>query len=85
MSSSWAIPDRRGRALSAWVRWWSPSTAGVQAAHLVDLMYRVARGDQHAFAELYGYATVRRVFGAVLQVLRSPEHAEESNAGRSAH
>ena len=53
-----------------------PSTAGVQAAHLVDLMYRVARGDQHAFAELYD-VTVRRVFGAVLQVLRSPEHAEE--------
>ena len=39
-------------------------------------MCRVARGDQQAFAELYDL-TVRRVFGAVLQVLRSAQHAEE--------
>jgi RNA polymerase sigma-70 factor (ECF subfamily) len=46
------------------------------AAHLVDLMVRTAQGNQQAFAELYDL-TVRRVYGAVLQVLRSPEHAEE--------
>ena len=50
--------------------------ADVRAAHLVDLMGRVAQGDQHAFAELYDL-TVRRVFGTVMQVLRSSGHAEE--------
>jgi len=46
------------------------------AAHLVDLMARTATGDQGAFAELYDLTT-RRVFGIVLKVLRSPEHAQE--------
>jgi RNA polymerase sigma-70 factor, ECF subfamily len=47
-----------------------------QAAELVDLMARSARGDQGAFAQLYDL-TSRRVHGVVLRVLRSPEHAEE--------
>ena len=39
-------------------------------------MARTATGDQGAFAELYDLTT-RRVFGIVLKVLRSPEHAQE--------
>jgi RNA polymerase sigma-70 factor (ECF subfamily) len=35
-----------------------------------------ASGDEVAFAELYDL-TLRRVYGTVLRVLRSPEHAEE--------
>ena len=50
--------------------------ADFQAAQMVDLMCRTAQGNHQAFAELYDL-TVRRVYGAVLQVLRSSEHAEE--------
>jgi RNA polymerase sigma-70 factor (ECF subfamily) len=46
------------------------------AAHLADLMTRCATGDQTSFDELYGL-TVHRVYGSVLRVLRSPEHAQE--------
>ena len=48
----------------------------LQAANLVDLMSQIALGNHQAFAELYDL-TARRVYGTVLQVLRSPEHAEE--------
>jgi RNA polymerase sigma-70 factor, ECF subfamily len=53
-----------------------PPAHDLAAAHLVDLMARTATGDQGAFAELYDLTT-RRVFGIVLKVLRSPEHAQE--------
>jgi RNA polymerase sigma-70 factor (ECF subfamily) len=39
-------------------------------------MSSCALGDQEAFAELYDL-TKRRVYGTVLKVLRSPEHAQE--------
>jgi RNA polymerase sigma-70 factor (ECF subfamily) len=39
-------------------------------------MASCATGDQAAFAELY-QLTTRRVYGIVLKVLRSPDHAEE--------
>ena len=46
------------------------------AAHLVDLMARCATADQAAFRELYDL-TKQRVYGIVLKVLRSPDHAQE--------
>ena len=48
----------------------------VQAARLVHLMARSARGHEDAFAELYD-ATNSRVFGVILRVLRSPDMAAE--------
>ena len=39
-------------------------------------MNHCATGDQQAFAELYEL-TMRRVYGTVLKVLRSPDHAQE--------
>ena len=39
-------------------------------------MTSCATGNEVAFAELYDL-TLRRVYGTVLRVLRSPEHAEE--------
>ena len=39
-------------------------------------MTSCATGNQEAFAELYDLTT-RRVYGTVLKVLRSPEHAQE--------
>jgi RNA polymerase sigma-70 factor (ECF subfamily) len=48
----------------------------LHAAQLASLMSHTARGNHQAFAELYDL-TIRRVYGTVLWVLRSPEHAEE--------
>jgi RNA polymerase sigma-70 factor (ECF subfamily) len=47
-----------------------------EAAHLVELMALSARGHQDAFAELYDL-TSQRVYGIILRVLRSPDHAAE--------
>lgn len=52
---------------------WVPD---LQSAHLVGLISQAARGDHLAFAELYDL-TVGRVYGTVLKVVRSPDHAEE--------
>ena len=46
------------------------------AAHLVELMALSARGHEDAFAELYDL-TSQRVYGIILRVLRSPDHAAE--------
>ena len=55
-----------------------PGTTGheADAAHLVELMARSARGHEDAFAELYDL-TSGRVYGTVLRVLRSADHAAE--------
>lgn len=47
-----------------------------QAARLVDLLDRSARGHDTAFAELYDL-TSPRIYGVVLKVLRSPDQAAE--------
>lgn len=46
------------------------------AAHLVELMARSARGHEDAFSELYDL-TSSRIYGTVLRVLRSADHAAE--------
>ena len=48
----------------------------VQAARLVELIEASARGHEDAFAELYDL-TSSRIYGLVLRVLRSPDHAAE--------
>ena len=47
-----------------------------EAAHLVDLLTRSARGHEDAFSELYDL-TSSRIYGTVLRVLRSADHAAE--------
>ena len=49
---------------------------GADGAELADLVRRVARGDQDAFARLYD-ATSARTYGVVWRVLRSGDHAAE--------
>ncbi|MPY97790.1 MAG: sigma-70 family RNA polymerase sigma factor [Actinophytocola sp.] len=49
--------------------------AVAQSGHQ-DLMGRVARGDEHAFAELYDMLA-ERVYGLVLRVMRDPAQSEE--------
>jgi RNA polymerase sigma-70 factor (ECF subfamily) len=58
-----------------------PAPAGAtgreaEAAHLVELMARASRGQEDAFAELYDL-TSARIYGTVLRVLRSTDHAAE--------
>lgn len=47
-----------------------------EAAHLAELMARSSRGHEDAFAELYDL-TSSRIYGTVLRVLRSSDHAAE--------
>ena len=47
-----------------------------EAAKLVELMARSARGHEDAFAELYD-VTSRRLYAVILRVLRSADHAAE--------
>ncbi|GAA1432983.1 ECF RNA polymerase sigma factor SigK [Microlunatus lacustris] len=53
-----------------------PTGREADAARLVDLMARSARGHEDAFAELYDL-TSGRVYGTILRVLRSADHAAE--------
>lgn len=55
-----------------------PSRSGrdAEAALLVDLMVRSARGHEDAFTELYDL-TSRRLYAVILRVLRSADHAAE--------
>ena len=46
------------------------------AAQLVELITLCSRGHEEAFAELYD-RTSQRVYGIILRVLRSPDHAAE--------
>lgn len=56
--------------------------AGQAGSHAVapaapeETMSRVARGDEHAFAQLYDLLA-ERVFGLILRVMRDPAQAEE--------
>jgi RNA polymerase sigma-70 factor, ECF subfamily len=50
--------------------------ASESAPDLVDLLRRSGRADEAAFAELYD-ATVKRVFGLAVRVVRDPAQAEE--------
>jgi RNA polymerase sigma-70 factor (ECF subfamily) len=53
-----------------------PAGREADAAHLADLLTRAARGQEDAFAELYDL-TSPRIYGTVLRVLRSADHAAE--------
>jgi RNA polymerase sigma-70 factor (ECF subfamily) len=68
-----ALPSVRGARMSSGSE---SSARDLAADDLVELMTACASGDQQSFADLYD-RTARRVYGTVLRVLRSPEHAEE--------
>lgn len=48
----------------------------LQAARLVSLISRAARGHEDAFGELYDL-TSDRIYGVIVRVIRSPELAQE--------
>ncbi len=76
MNVSSLPPDSEGQPSRS-----APRTKGsrgreTEAARLVELMALSARGHEDAFAELYDL-TSQRVYGIILRVLRSPDHAAE--------
>src|SRR5664279_5595019 len=54
----------------------APMGREADAARLVDLMTDCSRGHEEAFSELYDL-TAPRIYGIVLRVLRSADHAAE--------
>jgi RNA polymerase sigma-70 factor (ECF subfamily) len=69
-SGSGGQSSRPGTAAS------SPPGREAEAAHLAELVGRSARGHEDAFSELYDL-TSSRIYGTILRVLRSSDHAAE--------
>jgi RNA polymerase sigma-70 factor (ECF subfamily) len=69
-------PDSEGQPSRSAPRGERSRGRETEAAHLVELMALSARGHEDAFAELYDL-TSQRVYGIILRVLRSPDHAAE--------
>jgi RNA polymerase sigma-70 factor (ECF subfamily) len=69
-------PDSEGQPSRSAPRIQGSRGRETEAAHLVELMALSARGHEEAFAELYDL-TSQRVYGIILRVLRSPDHAAE--------
>jgi RNA polymerase sigma-70 factor (ECF subfamily) len=69
-------PDAEGQSSRSARHRDASSGREAEAAHLVELMTLSSRGHEDAFAELYDL-TSQRIYGIVLRVLRSPDHAAE--------
>ena len=76
MNVSSLPPDSEGQPSRSAPRAQGSRGRESDAAHLVELMALSARGHEDAFAELYDL-TSQRVYGIILRVLRSPDHAAE--------
>jgi RNA polymerase sigma-70 factor (ECF subfamily) len=69
-------PDAGGQPSRSGSRSEASSGRDTEAARLVELMTLSSRGHEEAFAELYD-RTSQRIYGIILRVLRSPDHAAE--------
>ena len=76
MNVSSVPPDSEGQSSRSARHRDASSGREAEAAHLVELMTLSSRGHEDAFAELYDL-TSQRIYGIVLRVLRSPDHAAE--------
>ena len=76
MNVSALPPDSEGRHSESGRHRDTSSGRDAEAAHLVELMTLCSRGHEDAFAELYDL-TSQRIYGIILRVLRSPDHAAE--------
>jgi RNA polymerase sigma-70 factor (ECF subfamily) len=69
-------PDSEGLPSGSAARLGASSGRETDAAQLSELMTLCSRGHEKAFAELYD-RTSQRIYGIILRVLRSPDHAAE--------
>jgi RNA polymerase sigma-70 factor (ECF subfamily) len=76
VNASSVPPDTGGQPVRSGSRSAADRGRETEAAHLVELMTLSSRGHEEAFAELYD-RTSQRIYGIVLRVLRSPDHAAE--------
>ena len=76
MNVSSLPPDSEGQPSRSARQREASSGREAEAAHLVELMTLCSRGHEDAFAELYDL-TSQRIYGIILRVLRSPDHAAE--------
>ena len=76
MNASSVPPDAGGQPLPSGSRSQAVSGRETEAAHLVELITLSSRGHEEAFAELYDRTSLR-IYGIILRVLRSPDHAAE--------
>jgi RNA polymerase sigma-70 factor (ECF subfamily) len=76
VNASSVAPDAGGQPLPSGSRSQAVSGRETEAAHLVELITLSSRGHEEAFAELYD-RTSQRIYGIILRVLRSPDHAAE--------
>ena len=76
MNVSSVPPDSEGLPSGSAARLGASSGRETDAAQLSELMTLCSRGHEKAFAELYD-RTSQRIYGIILRVLRSPDHAAE--------
>ena len=76
MNVSSVPPGAEGQPARSGSRSEAGSGRETEAAQLVELMTLSSRGHEEAFAELYD-RTSQRIYGIILRVLRSPDHAAE--------
>ena len=76
MKVSSVPPDSEGQSSQSARRSAASRSREIEALHLVELVTLSSRGHEEAFAELYDL-TSRRIYGIILRVLRSPDHASE--------
>ena len=76
MNASSVPPGAEGQPPRSGSRSEAGSGRETEAAQLVELMTLSSRGHEEAFAELYD-RTSQRIYGIILRVLRSPDHAAE--------
>jgi RNA polymerase sigma-70 factor (ECF subfamily) len=69
-------PSSEGRSSGSARHRDAASGREAEAGHLAELMTLCSRGHEEAFAELYD-RTSQRIYGVILRVLRSPDHAAE--------
>jgi RNA polymerase sigma-70 factor (ECF subfamily) len=76
MNISAVPPGARGEPSRAGQQGNSNTGRAAENERLGELVQQAARGHEDAFAELYDL-TSTRIYGVVLRVLRSPDHAAE--------
>lgn len=76
VSASSLPPNSEGQPSGSAPRLETATGRETESARLIELITLSSRGHEEAFAELYD-RTSQRIYGIILRVLRSPDHAAE--------